>query len=78
MSTYTDTKNRIKETINVAHHPGYLDDRVTIQKVRLLNEENEYWGTFKGTSELNNTVLSNSTIYNTILKDVVLSGRIEA
>ena len=45
MSTYTDFKNRVKETITVGFRP---EDRITVQKVRFLNEENEYWGTFSG------------------------------
>ena len=39
MSTYTDLKNRVKETITVGFRP---EDRVTTQKVRFYNEENEY------------------------------------
>ena len=68
MSTYTDTKNRIKETVNVSYHPGYPDDRVSTQKVKFLNEENEYWGTFKGRSVLEDATISGSTIYDTIIK----------
>ena len=45
MSTYTDLKNRVKETITVGFRP---EDRVTTQKVRFYNEENEYWGSFSG------------------------------
>ena len=45
MSTYTDLKNRVKETITVGFRP---EDRVTMQKVRFYNEENEYWGSFSG------------------------------
>lgn len=43
MSTYTDLHNKVKENIAVDYH-----NRITPQKVRLFNEENEYWGTFKG------------------------------
>ena len=76
MSTYTDTKNRIKETVNVTYHPGYPDDRVSTQKVKFLNEENEYWGTFKGKSVLEDAEISGSVIKDTIIKDVTLSGEV--
>ena len=45
MSTYTDLKNRVKETITVGFRP---EDRITTQKVRFYNEENEYYGSFSG------------------------------
>ena len=45
MSTYTDLKNRVKETITVGFRP---EDRVTTQKVRFYNEENQYWGSLSG------------------------------
>lgn len=76
MSTYTDTKNRIKETVNVTYHPGFPDDRVSTQKVKFLNEENEYWGTFKGKSVLEDAEISGSVIKDTIIKDVTLSGEV--
>jgi hypothetical protein len=41
MSTYTDLHNRVKENITIDYH-----NRITPQKVKLFNEENEYWGTF--------------------------------
>ena len=43
MSTYTDLHNRVQESINVDYN-----SRITPQKVKLWNNENEYWGTFKG------------------------------
>lgn len=64
MSTYTDLHNKIQESINVDYKT-----RITCQKARFLNEENEYWGMFNGKievdgSRLYNTTLSNGTIYN--------------
>lgn len=54
MSTYTDLHNNIKETVNVDYHT-----RATNQQVKLLNEQNEYWGTFKGQMEVEgNSVIS--------------------
>ena len=74
MSTYTDCKHRVKETLAVGFRP---EDRVTTQKVRFFNEENEYWGTFSGKLKgkvdiLKGTLLSvnilNSTLINPVIK----------
>jgi len=73
MSTYTDLKNRVKETITVGFRP---EDRITTQKVRFYNEENEYWGSFSGS--LNGKIniydgkLSSVDIYGATLIDPVL------
>lgn len=68
MSTYTDLKNRVKETITVGFRP---EDRVTTQKVRFYNEENEYWGSFSGSLSgrinISGGKLSGVDIYNATL-----------
>ena len=61
MSTYTDLHNKIKETIVVGYRP---EDRVTTQKVKFYNKENEYWGTFKGTMEVEDTLINGGTLSN--------------
>ena len=43
MSTYTDLHNRVKETLTVDYH-----SRVTPQVISALNQENEFWGRFRG------------------------------
>lgn len=48
MSTYTDLHNRIKESIAVDSRT-----RITPQPVRMLNDQNEFWGTFVGTLSAN-------------------------
>jgi hypothetical protein len=74
MSTYTDLKNRVKETITVGFRP---EDRVTTQKVRFYNEENEYWGSFSGSlsgeinidkGNLSSVNIYDSTLINPVLK----------
>ena len=73
MSTYTDLNNRIKENITV----GYpQNDRITTQKVRLFNEENEYWGTFKGHVTAEDITINGGQINGTVLSDVTLCGNI--
>ena len=62
MNTYTDLKNKLKETINVDYR-----DRVTTQEVKFYNEANEYYGKFKGTIEIKDSELCNVTIYNPTL-----------
>ena len=47
----------VKETVNVNYH-----DRITGQKVVMINRENEFYGTFKGVAELSGTTLVNPTI----------------
>ena len=71
MSTYTDLHNKVKEAINVDYH-----DRITTQKARFLNEENEYWGTFKGKLNVASAVVTKSTVVDSVLSDVVLTGSI--
>ena len=73
MSTYTDLNNRIKENITV----GYpQNDRITTQKVRLFNEENEYWGTFKGHVTAEDITINGGQINGAVLSDVTLCGNI--
>ena len=73
MSTYTDLKNRVKETITVGFRP---EDRVTTQKVRFYNEENEYWGSFSGSLsgkiDIYKGKLSSVDVYNATLIDPVI------
>ena len=73
MSTYTDLKNRVKETITVGFRP---EDRVTTQKVRFYNEENEYWGSFSGSLsgkiDIYKGKLSSVDVYNATLIDPVV------
>ena len=70
MSTYTDLKNRVRETITVGFRP---EDRVTAQKVRFYNEENEYWGSFSGNLSgkinISGGTLSSVDIYGSTLID---------
>lgn len=74
MSTYTDLKNHIKETITVGSRP---EDRITTQKVRFYNRENEYWGSFSGSlsgkiniykGELSSVDIYNATLINPAVK----------
>lgn len=72
MSTYTDLHNRVKETLNVDFH-----SRITPQRARFLNEENEYWGTFSGTLsaddiDVNGGTLTNVKVNHATLSDVTL------
>lgn len=73
MSTYTDLKNVVKETVTVNY-----DDRYTNQKVKLFNEENEFWGTYHGTlagdATLKGMGIDSAKIENSTLKDVEISG----
>lgn len=73
MSTYTDLKNRVKETITVGFRP---EDRVTMQKVRFYNEENEYYGSFSGSLsgkiDISKGKLSSVDVYNATLIDPVI------
>lgn len=75
MSTYTDLHNKVKESVNVDFR-----SRVTPQKVRMLNEENEYWGTFKGTMvadgiEVKGGVLNDVQINHSTLSDVYVKTK---
>lgn len=69
MSTYTDLHNKVKETINVDYH-----NRITPQKVKFLNEENEYWGTLKGNISAEDININGGKIENVSLANVKLSG----
>lgn len=73
MSTYTDLKNVVKETVTVNY-----DDRYTNQKVKLFNEENEFWGTYHGTlagdATLKGMGIDSAKIENSTLKNVEISG----
>ena len=66
MSTYTDLHNKLKETINVDYRT-----RETNQCVKLQNERNEYWGTFKGSLNVEDSSISRAS-----LSDVALYGNI--
>lgn len=73
MSTYTDLHNNIKETINVDYNR-----RTTNQQVKLLNEQNEYWGTFKGQMEVQgNSVISGAQLQDVVINNAVLCGDID-
>jgi len=71
MSTYTDLHNRVKENLVVGYKP---DDRITVQKVRFYNEENEYWGTFKGTLRAENIDIAGGTLSNINIVGATLSN----
>lgn len=79
MSTYTDLHHRIKDNITVLRRPGHPDDGMTPQLVKLMNPENEYYGTFKGkaqveTGTLNNVEINGAYIHNAELSNVYLNG----
>ena len=64
MSTYTDIRTRVKENIAVGSK-----DRITTQVARFTNEENEFWGTFKGafapiSAILSAAILDETTVIN--------------
>jgi 6-pyruvoyl-tetrahydropterin synthase len=73
MSTYTDLKNVVKETVTVNY-----DDRYTNQKVKFFNEENEFWGTYHGTLAKDFTLkgmgIDSAKIENSTLENVEISG----
>lgn len=69
MSTYTDLHNRVQESINVDY-----SSRITPQIVKLRNEENEYWGTFKGALDVTDITASSGSLSNVTIKDAVLDG----
>ena len=69
MSTYTDLHNRVQESINVDYN-----SRVTPQKVKFHNVENEYWGTFKGTMQVDNVALSGGSLSDVTLTNVKING----
>ena len=69
MSTYTDLHNRVQESINVDYK-----SRITPQNVKLLNAENEYWGTFKGKVQAEDIELTGGTLSGVIITDATLDG----
>jgi len=69
MSTYTDLHNRVQESIIVDYN-----SRVTPQVVKLHNNENEYWGTFKGTMQVDNIDINGGTLSGVKLRNVEISG----
>ena len=72
MSTYTDLHNQVKENIAVDYH-----NRITPQRVRLFNEQNEYWGTFKGHVTAEDIQIKGGTISAATLFDTKLCGNID-
>ena len=72
MSTYTDLHHRIKDNITVLRRPGHPDDGMTPQLVKLMNPENEYYGTFKGNVDIKRGILQNVEIDNAFLHNVEL------
>jgi len=72
MSTYTDLQHKLKETLNVDY-----SNRISLQHVRMLNDLNQFKGTFCGkissesiaTSEL---MALSTHLYNSILEDCLL------
>ena len=72
MSTYTDLQNKVKEALNIDYHT-----RITSQKARFLNEENEYWGTFNGKLNVDSTTITSAEIKDSTLRDVTLVGDIK-
>ena len=71
MSTYTDLHNQIKETLVVGYRP---DDRMTTQKVKFVNKENEYWGTFKGSIVAEDPTFNGGTFNGVEINDSTLKG----
>lgn len=69
MSTYTDLHNRVQESINVDYK-----SRITPQKVKLLNAENEYWGTFKGKVQAEDIALTGGTFSGVTITDATLDN----
>ena len=68
MSTYTDIRNKIKENITVDYK-----NRATPQEVHLLNPDNIYWGTFKGSIQADSISVTGCNLSANILVDSVLS-----
>lgn len=69
MSTYTDIKDRVRETVSVG-----FKDRISVQRVRLMNEENEFWGTFRGKFETEGLSLSAVELRGATVVGGALSG----
>ena len=70
MSTYTDLQNRVKENLTVNYH-----DRISTQKVKLLNWENHFRGVFEGvlSGVVASTDISCANIYDSLLIRPLLS-----
>ena len=63
MSTYTDLHTRvIKENIAILRKPSQQDDGLTLQRVVFANKDNVYFGTFKGSLDLSNSTMVDTTI----------------
>ena len=69
MAVFTNIDNTLKETINVNYRT-----RETNQKVRFCNEENEYWGTFRGVLSVDGATLGNCRIYDAEIDNAVFSN----
>lgn len=74
MSTYTDLHLRRKENLTILRMPGHPNDGLTPQRVIFANPENIYEGTFKGTMEIGDVVLSNMTMNDSTLSNCELNG----
>lgn len=71
MSTYTDLHNRLKDTIAVS-----CSNRVSTQAVKLSNELNEYWGTFRGTVDFNGSTITSASLSDVTIVNSMLCGSI--
>lgn len=71
MSTYTELHNKLKESIAVS-----CQNRITTQAVKFHNEQNEYWGTFRGNIDLSSTVVTSAFLSNVVIADSLLCGRV--
>jgi hypothetical protein len=69
MSTYTDLHNRVKENVTVDYN-----NRITTQRARFLNEQNEYWGTLRGNVSAENINIAGGTLSGVTLVDTILDG----
>lgn len=71
MATYTDLGNRVRENVVVDYHT-----RETAQCVKLLNDNNEYRGVFKGTSEISAVNVHGGELSGVVLRDVEFAGSV--
>ena len=71
MSTYTDLHNRVKENIAVDYN-----NRITTQRVRLFNEQNEFWGTLRGHISAENININGGILSGVTIQDAVLTGNV--
>lgn len=75
MATYTDLHIKTKETINIDHCSG-----ITNQKVKFVNPENIFRGTFiggyilSGNNNIDGGIIKNVTIDSSYVKDVFLKN----